>query len=658
MTYIFKQWLVLTAFLALLPACPNDLAGGQVPCAEDNHCSIGEICGTDGYCTSTENVRDNGCVTNTDCTEGICENGICTSDVGVDVGSVLFLEPGNELDFGSPALGVAIEKSLIVKNVGQAAYSVLDVRLGADTSDEFEIEIANTGPWVIEVGGQLDIKVRYTLADGEEDLGSLLLTTTAERCEPGCENPAALSVDFFSEFKGERNLGISPPSIDFGYVGIGESSAPETVTLSNDGTLDKILTVYSIEVTGATDAFQYTLPSTPLYIFPGQGVPVEFVYAPTDCDDHILTLTVSANSDSPDKETLTATLSATAPPPNPLVFDPPTLLFSDLPVGESETLSSSLKSVGCDAVTLTSGQMASGAFQPFTANLAGSLPYVLQPGASIGVNVTYTPNQAGTNVDTYQVYAQGFSDPVTLPVAGQNYVPPSISVVMGPERLQTESNCMCTPAGDLPAANVDLSYRVSPNGATCAKPSNPSCGIGGGSCDCNLGAYGNATWRAYTEAQVGSELWVIDEEVVHDGPGEAADFVVKANLLDDCLLGTGGASYTILANCCIFDCEGTSGTEGNRACFDYSQFNVCANDCPFYSSQATSSRCMKRGPVPIRTTVKIPSDGSEGARVFCATLSGAGATKDIITVSKTQTSMTITQMPGVTEISPGQTCPQ
>ena len=465
---------------------------------------------------------------------------------------------------------------------------------------------------------------------------------------------------FFPNSKASATSACPPPPSTLGTSDRRNLHA-ETVTISNEGTLDKILTVHSIEASGSVDAFQFELPETPLYILPGQGVSVAFTYAPSDCDEHRLTLTVSANSDAPEKQTLSSEVQATAPPPNPLIFEPPTLLFSELAVGETETLAASLKLVGCDPVTVSSGQMASGALQPFTANFASPLPFVLQPGGSMNLNVTYAPNQAGTHVDTYQTFAQGFSSPVTLPLAGQNYVPPSIAVVMGPERLQTESSCMCTPAGDLPAANVDLNYRVSPSGANCGKlsdPSGPDCGLDGGNCDCNLGSYGSATWRAYTQAQVGSELWVIDEEVVHDGPGETGDFIVKANLLDDCLLGTGGASYSVLSNCCIFDCEGTSGTAGNRACFDYSQYNVCSNDCPFFSSQASSSGCMKRGPVPIRTTVKIPSDGRP-VRGFLHHHERRWRHERCSYRDQTQTSMTISQIhPGVTEISPGQTCPE
>ena len=642
--YLIKISLVILLIFALA-ACPSPIASGQVPCGEDAHCPQGQICLGDGFC-GTEEMRPTGCVSNEECPQGICENGFCTTDISVDEGSILSLDPGNDIDFGSPALGVAIEKTLSVKNVGPGPFSILDARLAADTSDEFVLEIATPGPWVVEAGGQLDILLGYTLADGEEDLGALLLTTTAERCELACDNPNLIQVDFFSEFKGERNLGLSPSNIDFGYVGIGQTSTPESILISNDGTLDKILTVTEITLEGPTQAYQYTLPSVPLYLLPGQSIPIEFVYAPADCDDHLVTMTVRANSDSPELQQLSATLSATAPPPNPLVFDPPTLVFDQIEVGSSQTLTSTLKLVGCDPVTLSSGQMVSGQVQPFQANLASGLPYTLEPGGTVIVNVTYAPNQGGTDVDTYQVYAQGIAAPVTLPVAGQNYVPPTVSITTLPESL-SGSSCACT--GGSSIANVDVSLNTSPSGPVCKKPYDPQCGFNGGTCDCNMGSYGSATWRAFNQV----EDIMIEEEIVFEGATGDATFIVKANLLDDC--HAFASSRAAVYGCCFADCESTQGCAEE---FEYYQGIHCPTYCDSLSYSLAGSGCMYRGPVPVRTTVKIPSDGSAGARIFCTTLNGAGTIKDVVTLTQASSGISISQIhSGVTEISPGQSCP-
>ena len=644
-SHILMKTFVLAFLMALLTGCPSPVTSGQLPCGEDAHCPDGQVCLSDGYCGTVED-RPTGCTSNDECPEGLCENGFCTTEINVDLGSVLSLDPGNEIDFGSPALGVGIEKSLIVKNLGQGPFSVLDARLSADTSDEFVIEIASAGPWVIEAGGQLDINITYTLADGEEDLGALLLTTTAERCDIACENANLIQVDFFSEFKGERNLGLSPSSIDFGYVGIGQTSSPETILISNDGTLDKILTVTEIILEGPAQEYQYTLPTTPLYLLPGQSVPVEFVYAPNNCDDHLITMTVNANSDAPEKQSLSATLNATAPPPNPLIFDPPTLVFDQIEVGSSQTLTSTLQLVGCDAVTLNSGQMASGQVQPFQANLASGLPYTLQPGGSVIVNVTYAPNQGGTDVDTYQVYAQGISGPVTLPVAGQNYVPPTVSIVTLPQTV-SGSSCACT--GGSSIANVDVSLNTSPSGPICKKPYDPQCGFNGGTCDCNMGSYGSATWRAFNQV----EDIMIEEEIVFEGATGDATFIVKANLLDDC--HAFASSRAAVYGCCFADCESSQGCAEE---FEYYQGIHCPTYCDSLSYSLAGSGCMYRGPVPVKTTVKIPSDGSAGARIFCSTLNGAGTIKDIVTLTQSGSSLSISQVhSGVTEISPGQSCP-
>jgi hypothetical protein len=222
-----------------------------------------------------------------------------------------------------------------------------------------------------------------------------------------------------------------------------------------------------------------------------------------------------------------------------------------------------------------------------------------------------------------------------------------VSVTTLPE-ASSGGSCLCT--GGSSIANVDVSFNTYPSGPTCKKPFDPQCGFNGGTCACSMGSYGTATWRAFNQV----EDIMIEEEVVFEGAHGDAIFLVKANLLDDC--HAAASSRAAVYGCCFADCESSQGCAEE---FEYYQGIHCPTYCDSLSYSLAGSGCMYRGPVPVKTTVKIPSDGSAGARIFCSTLSGSGSIKDIVTLTQSGSSISISQVhSGVTEISPGQTCPQ
>ncbi len=70
---------------------------------------------------------------------------------------------------------------------------------------------------------------------------------------------------------------LSPASLNFGPVAVGASSAPQTVTVSNTGTLP--LTISNI--TSSDPQFTFTSAALPITVPAGGNTTVDVVFSPT-----------------------------------------------------------------------------------------------------------------------------------------------------------------------------------------------------------------------------------------------------------------------------------------------------------------------------------------------------------------------------------------
>lgn len=668
--------------------CQNTVADGR--CLRDADCGPGGICSENGSCAKAPT-----CVLPTDCSlPAVCTDGYCLVPVRPDggptgqpdggdgngnEGGAPVLPPGLgvvrvsevEIDFGSPAFGVGIQRTVSLLNLGEGPLILAAISRGDSTSEEFTWETERSLPATMDVGERMEITLVYTLSDGEEDLGSVYLHTDAQSCDPTCPDPANIEIALLSEFKGARNLEVTPEEHDFGYVPIGQSGATRTLLLTNVGTLDKVLTVQTVQVTGDVAQFDFEVRPTPYFVAPGPSVEIDVSYAPNEASvGHSITFTVSANSDNPANVTQQAVFRGASEPPNALVFDPPELIFPELVIGNAARQFSVLRNQGSTSIQVTALEF--GAQNPVEYYLPPdaqpvTAPFVVPPGSGVAVFVEFRASASQASVNQLRALNdQASGDVPVLSVRGSSYVPPGgpkLEITMGPEDDSTTRNCICDGAGDASAANIDLSYRA-PSGAVCGKPQDPSCALGGGNCACPaLASYGTVSWGAARLQPVQGEQWIIEERIRHEDAGQNGSFFVQASLLDNCLAVPESAAYGVLYACCLIDCDGTdpnlAGEPGPQACFDYPQFPICSTFCEPKAYSAASQNCLKRGPVRVRTKVRTYGGmNGEQIREFCHTMTQNGENANVLAIVRDAGYFTVgTFAPGVVEVSPNQLCP-
>ncbi len=234
-------------------------------------------------------------------------------------------------------------------------------------------------------------------------------------------------------------LGLSPSSVSFGDVTIGQSGT-KTVTLTSTG--NGILTISGISVAG--NAFTASGPHLPISLSAGQSTTISVLFKPTASAVDSGTVTIASNAVEP---SMTVALSGTGTTAatSVLSVSPSSVAFGTVSVGSEVTKTVQLASTGTASVTI-SGMTFSGS----GVSVSGlAMPMTLAAGKDASLTITYKPSSAGTLAGSVSI-ASNASDPseliglsgtaTTAPTSTLTATPSSITfgnVVVGTQTTQT-----------------------------------------------------------------------------------------------------------------------------------------------------------------------------------------------------------------------------
>jgi len=234
-------------------------------------------------------------------------------------------------------------------------------------------------------------------------------------------------------------LGLSPSSVSFGDVTIGQSGT-KTVTLTSTGS--GIVTISAISVAG--NGFTASGPHLPISLSSGQSTTISVLFKPTASAVDSGTITIASNAVEP---SMTVALSGTGTTAatSVLSVSPSSVAFGTVSVGSQVTKTVQLASTGTASVTI-SGMTFSGSGISIT-GLA--VPLTLAAGKDASLTITYKPSSAGTLAGSVSI-ASNASDPseliglsgtaTTAPTSTLTATPSSITfgnVVIGTQTTQT-----------------------------------------------------------------------------------------------------------------------------------------------------------------------------------------------------------------------------
>ena len=206
-------------------------------------------------------------------------------------------------------------------------------------------------------------------------------------------------------------LAITPQQLTFGNQALGSTSSPQTMTLINAG--NEPLFITSIE---AGTNFAPTDDCGTLLSPAGGNCTIQVTFTPTTLGSTTNQITIYDNAaGSPHRVVLTGTGVASSA--GALTLSPSSVTFPPQTVGvTSPPQVVLLSNTSLAAVTLTAPITVSGDFSQ--TNNCGSIPSVLEVGASCTIIVTFTPTTSGSRTGSVSITADTGGKSVSLTGTG------------------------------------------------------------------------------------------------------------------------------------------------------------------------------------------------------------------------------------------------
>jgi hypothetical protein len=221
---------------------------------------------------------------------------------------------------------------------------------------------------------------------------------------------------------GAPNLEAAPPgqltanplSFNFGPVMVGSSLAMAGTFTNTGGTN---LTISQVSVSGSY--FQLSGLSAPLTLAPNQSASFSVTFTPQTGGSFSgsMSVTFSAQKKNPrgtNSQTISLSLSGTGTIPGQLTATPASIDFTNVQVGNSQTLSETLTNSGSSDVTITQAAITGAAF-----SLSGlTLPVTLPAGQSTAFSATFSPQAGGAVTGNIAIMSNAPNSTLNIALSG------------------------------------------------------------------------------------------------------------------------------------------------------------------------------------------------------------------------------------------------
>lgn len=227
------------------------------------------------------------------------------------------------------------------------------------------------------------------------------------------------------------NILASPLNVDFGDVVVGDAAVLKSVTVTNNGTADLIITEL------ASSGPDFTLspaPVVPITLAPAAGRTFSVAFAPAALGASTADLTIASNdADSPLTQVSLSGVGIDAPQPKMSVAPLDVNLGSVMIGGTSTAQSVTVTNTGSAQLTLTG----LGTINPdFAVSPTAPPDIVVMPGGSQSLTLTFSPSTLGADSGSLIISSDDPGSPeVTISLSGTGVAVPTPSIAVTPLTL-------------------------------------------------------------------------------------------------------------------------------------------------------------------------------------------------------------------------------
>lgn len=289
------------------------------------------------------------------------------------------------VDFGEVAPGTTVLRNPSFDNLGVVACTISGVRLlaGSDTGFAFPDWAPHAG--LIRPQSEVGMAVTFTPADGWPPIErkGVLAFETDDPLRPHVE--VALTAHIQSRCK----LAVSPTSVDFGHVGLGNSVAA-SVHVENRG--DGPCAVGSVGIAVPADT-QFALApaqATSFMLAPGDAHTIEIAFHAADVKaPHHRTAVLTFQSTDPQQPVVDVPLSADIDIGCELLVSPAQIDFGNVVLNNQATAKVSLSNDGSAVCQVSAVALTADTDATFSLAKGQPTAFSVAPGATASIPVTF-----------------------------------------------------------------------------------------------------------------------------------------------------------------------------------------------------------------------------------------------------------------------------
>ncbi len=317
------------------------------------------------------------------------------------------------VSFGNQNLGTtSTTQTVTLTNTGTATLTVTTIALtGANAGDFTQSNNCPISPSTLATSASCTFNVSFSPSANGARSASVSISDSA----PGGSQTIALSG---TGVTAAPVVTLNPTNVNFGNQNVGTTSAAQTVTLTNTGTIS--LTVSSITLTG-TNASEFTETNNcPASLAVNASCTLSMTFTPSANGARTASVGISDNAAGSPQPLL---LSGTGVTPNPAVtLSPTSLNFGNQNVGTtSVTQPVKLTNTGTLAMTITGITLTGTNASDFAET--NNCPASLAVNASCTISATFTPSATGARTGNVSINDNGLGSPQSVTLNGAGVTP-------------------------------------------------------------------------------------------------------------------------------------------------------------------------------------------------------------------------------------------
>ena len=308
--------------------------------------------------------------------------------------------------FGSVQLGNSMSKSAVLSNTGNSSLMISQATVSGTGFSLSGLSM----PLTLAPGQAVSVTTTFAPQSSGSTSGSLSWTYSIQKTKlHGKGSPSSISTvttSLTGTGTTPGQLTANPSSLNFANVQVG-SSQTQSATLTNSG--GSSLTVSQATLTGSS--FTLSGLTLPLTLGAGQSSTFSVVFAPQLVGSVSGNVAFTSDASNP---TTNLPLSATGVTQGTLTANPTSLAFGNVQVGNSASLSETLKNTGGSSVTITQASSSVAAF-----SISGlNLPLTLTANQSVTFTATFAPTSASAASGNLSVASNASNPTLTIALSG------------------------------------------------------------------------------------------------------------------------------------------------------------------------------------------------------------------------------------------------